>query len=120
MHRDTSAHFSSKYPLPILLVSKPLWCLLHTTSSSSIGLIHLNPDPNTRWVVSDRPLLNSLIPDRMSRYYRRWTDARPERKVLKEPVPPEATERKQYFFGGMISVSTPSKHLAVQSQQQKQ
>ena len=56
----------------------------------------------------------------MSRYYRRWTDARPERKVLKEPVPPEATERKQYFFGGMISVSTPSKHLAVQSQQQKQ
>lgn len=86
-HADTSTHFSSKYPLPILLVSKPLWQLLQSESGTTPTLVHLNSDPNTRWVRSDRPILTTSKPDRMSRHYRRWTDARPVRRVLTTPGP---------------------------------
>ncbi|XP_057314871.1 GREB1-like protein isoform X2 [Hydractinia symbiolongicarpus] len=97
-HADTSTHFSSKYPLPILLVSKPLWQLLQSESGTTPTLVHLNSDPNTRWVRSDRPILTTSKPDRMSRHYRRWTDARPVRRVLTTPgptsSPPSPSEEK--------------------------
>jgi len=90
IHVDSTTHFTSKYPLPILLVSKPLWKLLQAESGSTPGIVHLNSDPHTRWVMSDRPLMTSLKPDHMSRHYRRWTDARPERKVLSSCSNPQS------------------------------
>jgi len=87
-HMDTCTHFSSKYPLPIVLISKPLWMMLNSNQGDTRGLVHLNSDPNTRWFRSTRPLLMTTKPDRISRYYRRWTEPRPARKMVTTPAAP--------------------------------
>ena len=89
-HMETCTHFSSKYPLPIILISKSLWSMLNSDQGDTRGLVHLNSDPNTRWYRSSRPLLMTTKPDRISRYYRRWTEPRPARKMVTTPAAPSS------------------------------
>lgn len=62
--------------------------MLKSEQGGTRGLVHLNSDPNTRWIRSNRPLLMTTKPDRISRYYRRWTEPRPARKMLTTPAAP--------------------------------
>eukprot|EP00795_Rhopilema_esculentum_P007430 gene7430-13192_t len=85
---DTGSHFSSRYPLPIILASKTIWQIIQSHGVQTgwqPKLMNLNSDPNTRWVDSNRPVLANCNPDHQSRYYRRWTAAREARKVLTTP-----------------------------------
>eukprot|EP00794_Sanderia_malayensis_P004602 gene4602-5207_t len=85
---DHNSRFSSKYPLPIVFVSKTVWQIIHSNGGQSGGqprLINLNSDPNTRWIDSNRPTLVKSNPAHQSRYYRRCTIARQARKLLTTP-----------------------------------
>ena len=71
-------HYSSSYPLPVILVSQAAFKAFHTDFYGYPKHLLLTTTPQTRWVSLGRAHLVTSNPGQQSLYYREWTEPKPK------------------------------------------
>ena len=73
-----TSHYSSAYPLPVILVSRSVFKAFQTDFYGYPKHLLLPTTPQTRWVGLGRPPVVTSNPRHQSLYYREWTEPKPK------------------------------------------
>lgn len=73
-----TSHYSSNYPLPVILVSRSAFKAFQTDFYGYPKHLLLTTTPQTRWVGLGRAHLVTSNPGHQSLYYREWTEPKPK------------------------------------------
>lgn len=73
-----TSHYSSNYPLPVILVSQSAFKAFQTDFYGYPKHLLLTTTPQTRWVGLGRAHLVTSNPGQQSLYYREWTEPKPK------------------------------------------
>ncbi|EDO35176.1 predicted protein, partial [Nematostella vectensis] len=76
-----TSHYSSNYPLPVVLVSRSAFKAFQTDFYGYPKHLLLPTSPQTRWLGHGRPHLVTSNPAHQSLYYRQWTEPKPKQSV---------------------------------------
>lgn len=76
-----TSHYSSNYPLPVILVSRSAFKAFQTDFYGYPKHLLLPTTPQTRWIGHGRPHLVTSNPANQSLYYRKWTEPKPSNLV---------------------------------------
>lgn len=76
-----TSHYSSNYPLPVILVSRSAFKAFQTDFYGYPKHLLLPTSPQTRWIGHGRPHLVTSNPANQSLYYRKWTEPKPSNTV---------------------------------------
>lgn len=73
-----TSHYSSAYPLPVILVSRSVFKAFQSDFYGYPKHLLLPTTPQTRWVGMGRPPVVTTNPRHQSLYYREWTEPKPK------------------------------------------
>lgn len=73
-----TSHYSSNYPLPVILVSRSVFKAFQSDFYGYPKHLLLPTSPQTRWVGLGRPPVVTSNPRHQSLYYREWTEPKPK------------------------------------------
>lgn len=73
-----TSHYSSNYPLPVILVSRAVFKAFQSDFYGYPKHLLLPTSPQTRWVGLGRPPVVTSNPRHQSLYYREWTEPKPK------------------------------------------
>ena len=73
-----TSHYSSNYPLPVILVSRSVFKAFHSDFYGYPKHLLLPTTSQTRWVGLGRPPVVTSNPRHQSLYYREWTEPKPK------------------------------------------
>ncbi|XP_078360674.1 GREB1-like protein isoform X2 [Oculina patagonica] len=73
-----TSHYSTNYPLPVILVSRSVFKAFQSDFYGYPKHLLLPTTPQTRWVGLGRPPVVTSNPRHQSLYYREWTEPKPK------------------------------------------
>lgn len=73
-----TSHYSSNYPLPVILVSRSVFKAFQSDFYGYPKHLLLPTTPQTRWAGLGRPPVVTSNPRHQSLYYREWTEPKPK------------------------------------------
>lgn len=107
-----TSHYSSNYPLPVILVSRSAFKAFQTDFYGYPKHLLLPTTPQTRWTGHGRPHLVTSNPANQSLYYRKWTEPKPSNLVGTQcsSVNSRMVINMRSASGIVISPDIPGKH----------